>query len=167
MKNSTLAVLGVLVLFVPAVFAQQVGENVVPRSAAGQSKEADGKRVAFNPKIMRDPTLSPDDVALLEARERKRKADEEAARLRKIEEERRRLEEEERLRRLEMERLKDPAREVRNKIRIGGIIDKEVFIGDKIYTIGNTIYGARIVNVRPEEVVFSYKGQTFVKRIPL
>ena len=155
---------------VAVVAEEQVGANVAVRQEAkapkAENKPAAGK-VAFNPNIQRDPMLSPDDIALLETRRRAAEAAKEAERLRRLEEERRRAEEAERLRQLELLRLKDPAREVRNKIRIGGIIDKEVFIGDKIYTVGNSIYGARIVEVRPEEVVFSYKGHTFIKRIPL
>ena len=69
------------------------------------------------------------------------------------------------MRQLELARLKDPTREVRNRIHIGGIIGKEVFIGSKVYTIGNRVLGAKIVEVRPDEVVFSYKGHKFVRRM--
>lgn len=123
--------------------------------------------VVYNPKTQRDPTLSPDDFLLIQHREQQRLAAIEAERQRKLEEERRKKEEAERLRRLELERIKDPTREVRNKIRIGGVIGQEVFIGSKIYTIGNTIYGARIVAVKPDEVVFSYKGHKFVRKVQL
>lgn len=123
--------------------------------------------VVYNPQSQRDPTLSPDDFLLIQHREQQRLAAIEAERQRKLEEERRKQEEAERLRRLELERIKDPTREVRNKIRIGGVIGQEVFIGSKIYTIGNTIYGARIVAVKPDEVVFSYKGHKFVRKVQL
>ncbi len=123
--------------------------------------------VVYNPKSQRDPTLSPDDYLLIQHREQQRLAAIEAERQRKLEEERRKKEEAERLRQLELERIKDPTREVRNKIRIGGVIGQEVFIGSKIYTIGNTIYGARIVAVKPDEVVFSYKGHKFVRKVQL
>ncbi len=123
--------------------------------------------VVYNPKSQRDPTLSPDDFLLIQYREQQRLAAIEAERQRKLEEERRKKEEAERLRRLELERIKDPTREVRNKIRIGGVIGQEVFIGSKIYTIGNTIYGARIIEVKPDEVVFSYKGHKFVRKVQL
>lgn len=123
--------------------------------------------VVYSPKTQRDPTLSPDDFLLIQHREQQRLAAIEAERQRKLEEERRKQEEAERLRRLELERIKDPTREVRNKIRIGGVIGQEVFIGSKIYTIGNTVYGARIVAVKPDEVVFSYKGHKFVRKVQL
>lgn len=125
------------------------------------------KRVVFNPKTHRDPTLSPDDFLLLQYREQQRLAALEAERQRKLAEERRKREEAERLRQLELARIKDPTREVRNKIKVGGIIGQEVFIGSRIYTVGKSIYGARIVEVRPEEVVFSYKGHKFVRKVQL
>lgn len=124
-------------------------------------------RVVYNPKNRRDPTLSPDDFLLLQYREQQRLAALEAERQRKLAEERRLREEAERRRQLELARIKDPTREVRNKIKVGGIIGQEVFIGSKIYTVGKSIYGARIVEVRPEEVVFSYKGHKFVRKVQL
>ena len=136
------------------------GESV-PVTSAGTSV---GKRV-FKPR--RDPTLSPDDVLLLEFREKQRLAAI-AAELKRIkdEEERKRWEEEQRrLRQLYL--LKHPEAEVQDKIQIGGIIGQEVFIGSKIYTVGNTIYGARIVSVSPDSVEFSYKGRTFVRKVKL
>ena len=178
MKKISFLLIGVVILCAPIVFAQDNGQVAQPseKKVALDGNKDNGKqdaekaptqRVVFNPKTDRDPTLSPDDIARIEARRRAAEAAAEAERLRKLEEERLRAEEAERLRQLELLRQRGPTREVRNKIRIGGIIDKEVFIGDKIYTTGNSIYGARIVEVRPEEVVFSYKGHTFIKRIPL
>ncbi len=132
-----------------------------------ETAPAQTKRVVFNPKNHRDPTLSPDDFLLLQYREQQRLAAIEAERQRKLAEERRKREEAERLRQLELARIKDPTREVRNKIKVGGIIGQEVFIGSRIYTVGKKIYGARIVEVRPEEVVFSYKGHKFVRKVQL
>lgn len=134
---------------------------------AENAKAAPEPRVVYNPKNRRDPTLSPDDFLLLQYREQQRLAALEAERQRKLAEERRRREEAERLRQLELARIKDPTREVRNKIRVTGIIGQEVFIGSRIYTIGKSIYGARIVEVRPDEVVFSYKGHKFVRKVQL
>lgn len=149
--------------------AAAAGEGfVAPREAvAEKAKEAAAPRVVFNPKNRRDPTLSPDDFLLLQYREQQRLAALEAERQRKLAEERRRREEAERQRQLELARIKDPTREVRNKIRVTGIIGEEVFIGSKIYTIGKSIYGARIVEVHPDEVVFSYKGHKFVRKVQL
>ena len=141
---------------------------VTPREEVKEeSTPAKPKRVVFNPKTTKDPTLSPDDVLLLEYREKQRLAALEAERKRKIEEERRRLEAEKRRRQAELDRIKDPTREVRNKFKIGGVIGQEVFIGDKIYTVGNTIFGARIVEVHADYVIFSYKGHRFRKNVQL
>lgn len=153
---------------VPA--ASETAEGfVAPREEVKDTPDENVKRlrVVFNPKTQKDPTLSPDDEILLEYRERERLAALEAERKRKLAEERRRLEEEERRRQLELARIKDPTREVRYKIKVGGVIGQEVFIGDKIYTIGNTIYGARIVEVHPDYVVFSYKGHRFRRNVQL
>lgn len=141
---------------------------VTPREeVAENAKAAREPRVVYNPKNRRDPTLSPDDFLLLQYREQQRLAALEAERQRKLAEERRRREEAERLRQLELARIKDPTREVRNKIRVTGIIGQEVFIGSRIYTVGKSIYGARIVEVHPDEVVFSYKGHKFVRKVQL
>ena len=141
---------------------------VAPRETVQEQPVVEKKpKVVYNPTNHRDPTLSPDDFLLLQHREQQRLAALEAERRRKLEEERRAKEEAERLRLLELERIKDPTREVRNKIKVGGIIGQEVFIGSKIYTVGKSIYGARIVEVRPEEVVFSYKGHKFVRKVQL
>ena len=141
---------------------------VAPRETVQEQPVVEKKpKVVYNPTNHRDPTLSPDDFLLLQHREQQRLAAIEAERRRKLEEERRAKEEAERLRLLELERIKDPTREVRNKIKVGGIIGQEVFIGSKIYTVGKSIYGARIVEIRPEEVVFSYKGHKFVRKVQL
>ena len=144
-------------------------EFVAARETVGEEVELDDakEKVVFAPKKKRDPTLSPDDYLLIEYREKQRLAAIEAEKQRKLDEERRKKEEAERLRQLELARIKDPAREVRNKIKVSGVIGQEVFIGNKIYTIGNTVYGARIISISPEEVVFSYKGHRFVRKIQL
>ena len=123
--------------------------------------------MSFNPSTDRDPTLSPDDTLLLKHREEERLRAIELERQRKIEAERRRLAELERQRQLELERLRDPSREVRGKIRVNGIIGQEVFIGSKVYTVGKSVHGARIVQVLPDAVVFMYKGQKFTKKVQL
>ena len=115
----------------------------------------------------RDPMLSPDDLLLLQHREQQRRIAEEAERKRLAEEERKRLAEEERRRQWELLLIKDPTIVVRDKIKIGGIIDKEVLIGNKLYTIGNTYMGAKIIAVNPESVTFSYKGHKFVKKVKI
>lgn len=141
---------------------------VVQREEVSEAKTlALEPRVVFNPKSQRDPTLSPDDLLLLAHREKQRLAAIEAERQRKLAEERRKREEAERQRLLELERLKDPTKDIRNRIHVSGVIGQEVFIGDKIYTVGNSIYGARIIEVTPDYVVFSYKGHQFRRNVKL
>lgn len=139
---------------------------VTPREEVEEQPVPEKKElVVYQPKNRRDPTLSPDDFLLLQYREQQRLAALEAERQRQLAEERRKQEEAERLRQLELARIKDPTREVRNRIHIGGIVGQEVFIGDKVYTVGNKIFGARIVEVTPDSVVFTYKGHQFVRKM--
>ncbi len=157
------------------------GTAVAPAAAAGAdafepardtvaAKPAAKKalqRVSYNPPTQRDPTLSPDDRLLLKHREEERLRAQEAERQRKLAAERRRLAEIERQRQLELERLRDPSREIRGKIRVNGIIGQEVFIGNKVYSVGKTVLGARIIEINPDSVVFQYKGQKFTKKVQL
>lgn len=111
-------------------------------------------RVKFNPSTKRDPTVSPDERAAAEKREReaeaaRKKAEAEAA-------------ERERLARL---RAQNPAWEVQGKIRLEGILHREVLINGRAYGVGQSVLGARITAVRANEVVFIYKGQTFTKKL--
>jgi len=124
-------------------------------------------KVSYNPRSKRDPMLSPDDALLLKHREEERLRAIEAEKQRKIEEERKRLAELERQRQLELERLRDPSREIRGKIRVNGIIGQEAFIGSKVYGIGGTVLGAKIIAIQPDAVVFMYKGQRFTKKVQL
>lgn len=138
------------------------------REAVNEEKvKEDANKIVYNPKVQRDPTLSPDDFLLLQYRRRQQLAAEEAERQRKLAEERRKREAAERARQLELALIKDPTIAVRDKIRVSGIIGQEVFIGNKIYTIGKTVRGAKIVDVRNDEVVFMYKGHKFTKKVQL
>ena len=124
-------------------------------------------KVVYNPVSDRDPALSPDDTLLLKDKQERDRRKAEQERKQRVEAERRRILEAERQRQLELERLRDPSREVRGKIKISGIIGQEVFIGNKVYTVGKTVMGARIVSVQPDGVVFMYKGQKFTKKVQL
>lgn len=150
------------------LFAQGAKKANQPASRTTAAQTGDLKvKVTYNPVQKRDPMLSPDDLLLLEHREKQRQAALAAERKRLEEEERKRREEEERKRQWELALLRDPSILIRDKIRIGGIIDKEVLIGNKLYTIGNTYLGAKIVAVGPDSVTFLYKGQRFVKKVKL
>ena len=144
-------------------------EDFVPARETEETNPAPKKvlKVVYAPAIDRDPTLSQLDLYEIEMREKARLRAIEEEKQRKIEAEQRRLAELERLRQLELERLRDPSKEIRGRIRINGIIGQEVFIGDKVYAVGGTVLGARIISIQPEEVVFMYKGQKFVKKVQL
>ena len=160
----------VLMFFVMALGSSSFGQAVEGKRNVTGSKQPEAvvkPHVSFNPKRKADPTLSPDDLLLLEHREKQRLAALEAERKRKEEEERKKRLEAERRRQWELALIKDPSMLIRDKIRIGGIIDKEVLIGGKLYTVGNTYLGAKIVAVGADSVTFLYKGQRFVKKVAL
>jgi len=114
-----------------------------------------------------DPTLSGDDRARVEAARLARLQAQQAQESAQLEAARQaRLAEEARLRAL-AEEARDPSRAIRNKIKISGIVDKEVFIGSKAYGVGSTVLGARIVSVSGDTVTFSYKGQRFTKKVAM
>ena len=145
---------------IPGVDAEAETEETAPGVVSKPN-------VKFSLKGNRDPMLSAEDVMVLQHREKMRLAAEAAERKRKEEEERKRLAEEERRREWERMIIRDPTILVRNQIKISGLIDKEVLIGGKLYTIGNTYKGAKIVAVGADSVTFSYKGHKFVKKVSL
>ncbi|WP_424244081.1 hypothetical protein Dip510_001272 [Elusimicrobium posterum] len=124
-------------------------------------------KIAFSVPFMEDPTISQSDRYIVEQNRLAKLRAEEAARKAKLEAERQaRLKWEAEQRRLAALR-KDPAKEVREKIRLQGIINQEVFIDGKVYTVGSLVYGARITYVSDNEVGFSFKNQTFKKTIDI
>lgn len=178
MKIHTLFVIGFVAWFglVPTVYAQEEEAFDDDMNAVDieSSVESAPRETIVKPKVsfswgsnQRDPMLSSDDMLLIKYREQQRLAAEAAERQRQAEAERRRLAEEERRRLQELALIKDPTMIIRNQIRISGLIDKEVLIGGKLYTIGHTYKGARIVAVGPDSVTFSYKGHKFVKKVDL
>lgn len=138
-----------------------------PAAGARAASVRSMPKVVYAPQSKRDPTLSPDEVLLVKFYQAERLKREEADRQRRLEAERKRAKELERLRQLELARLKDPTMEVRGRFKVGGIIGQEVFIGSRIYTVGKSIYGAKIVKVLPESVIFMYKGHKFTKKVEL
>ena len=157
---------------VPAAYAQPRGGMGLPSedngSMEGSAREEIVKpQVSFSLENLRDPMISADDLLLIKHREQQRLAAEAAERKRQAEAEKRRLAEEERRRQWELALIKDPTIVVRNQIRISGLIDKEVLIDGKLYTIGHTYKGAKIVAVGPDSVTFSYKGHKFVKKVAI
>lgn len=151
---------------------------VAPReSAPAETTVSKSDKVLYNPKTRRDPTLSPDDALILADRAEKLRIAQEKERKRKELEARKEAERKERERQRQLLLLKYPELEVKNRIRIGGVIGKEVFFGnnvDKMYTVGSSISvrgesgnmrRVKIVAINLDSVVFSYNGRRFTKRI--
>ena len=150
--------------FLLAQEAAPAGEAPVVAPEAAQPAPARRGKV-FAPVSSRDPFLSREEVESIEAAR--------LAEIRRIESERKRLEdaekarlaEIERQRLLELEKLKNPAREVINKIRVEGVMGAGAIVNGQFKSVGESVLGARITKVSDTSVTFIYKGQTFVKQM--
>jgi hypothetical protein len=142
-------------------FAQQ------PPAAQHTDKEAAPQARVFAPETKRNPFMSQQEVESIETAR--------MAEQKRLESERKRLEDEEKARRaaiekqrlLEEELRKNPARAIINKIRIDGIVANEAIINGDFKGVGDAVLGARITRVGNNGVTFIYKGQTFVKQLPM
>ena len=157
----------------PALFAQGIPmelEGMVANSTSGAKQKVDVKEkqvVRFAPKNLRDPFLSREEVDTIE----KARAAEE----KRVSDERRKLEEAEKARRdaqlkqkeYEEELKRNPARAIIDKISIDGILGNEAIVNGEIKGIGADVMGAKLVSVSDNSVTFVYKGQRFVKKLPL
>lgn len=180
MKNRLFLMISWVVLFLCAAVAgyaqrdlmEEEGMLDMPNRGVEDMESSAPREAIVKPQVsfsegLRDPMLSPDDVLLIKHREQQRMAAEAAERRRQAEAERKRLAEEERRRQLELALIKDPTIIIRNQIHISGLIDKEVLIDGKLYTIGHTYKGAKIVAVGADSVTFVYKGHRFVKKVKI
>ena len=145
-------------------------EGMVAKSASGAKAKVnmqEKKEVRFAPKNSRDPFLSREEVDTIE----KARAAEE----KRIGDERKRLEDAEKARRdaqmkqkeYEEELKRNPARAIIDKISVDGILGNEAIVNGEIKGIGDVVQGAKIVSVSDNSVTFVYKGQRFVKKLPL
>ena len=149
----------------PAKAARAVGSNSA--QAKKKADKSSSQRVVFAPSSSRDPFLSMEEVEVIEkARlaEQKRLADEKK-RLEELERQRRAEAEKQRL--YEEDLKRNPARAVMGKIQIDGIVGTDAIINGKFVSKGDTVEGATIVKVSENSVSFVYKGQKFVKKLPL
>ena len=120
----------------------------------------------FSPVSKRDPFLSREEVASIEAARQ--------AEIKRLEDERKQLEmqekarlaEEERLRKIAEELAKNPARAIINKIRIDGFVGNEAIINGQFKSVGDSVLGAKITKITQSNITFIYKGQTFTKKMP-
>lgn len=145
-------------------------EGMVTNSGAGAKSKVnvqEKKEVRFAPKNSRDPFLSREEVDTIEkARQAEQK---------RINDERKRMEDAEKAKReaqlkqkeYEEELRRNPARAIMDKISVDGILGNEAIVNGEIKGIGDTVIGAKIVSVSDDSVTFVYKGQRFVKKLPL
>lgn len=145
-------------------------EGMVANSAAGAKAKVNMQEkqdIRFAPKNTRDPFLSREEVDTIQkARDAEQK---------RIDEERRKIEDAEKARRdaqmkqkeYEEELKRNPARAIIDKISVDGILGNEAIVNGEIKGIGAVVMGAKIVSVSDNSVTFVYKGQRFVKKLPL
>ena len=147
--------------------AQTAAKKEVKDAAAIAQSAASAvvERVSFNPATRRDPTISREEQALAELKEKDRMRAAEAARLAREAAARKAKEDLARRLREEEDMKRNPAREVIGKINLQGIVNKEAFINDRVYGVGQSVLGARIISITDGEVLFNYKGQNFTKKI--
>ncbi|MDR0734595.1 MAG: hypothetical protein LBG16_02700 [Elusimicrobiota bacterium] len=137
------------------------------RPQANQPEDKTAPAHVFKPETKRDPFMSKQEIELIESAR--------IAEQKRRESERKRLEDQEKARRAEIEKQrlleeelrKNPAREIINKIRVDGIVANEVIINGSFKGVGDSVLGARITKVSGTGVTFIYKGQTFVKKVPV
>lgn len=171
-KNTLIFCLAFSFIFVSTgLFSQEVADEVASKnSGAVPQKEGDSSiktKVFFKPRTTRDPFLSKEESVRIEAAR--------LAEQRKIEEERREQERQARQRQAELERQKlieeeirrNPAREIMNKLTIDGILGTEAIVNGQIVRKGTVILGAKVTRISENSVTFSYKGQSFVRKLPL
>ena len=153
---------------VPVKAAKAVGNQASSSTAAAKKANKEvAPRVVFAPTNNRDPFLSMEEVDSIEKAR--------LAEQKRIAEERRRMEELERQRRAELERQRrleeelkrNPARAIIDKITIDGILGTEAIVNGEIVGVNGTVLGAKVVKVSDDSVTFVYKGQRFVKKLPL
>lgn len=97
----------------------------------------------YTPKGDRDPTLSPADYSRMQELELQRL-------------------ETERLQRL-AERRKPKTPQFESRLRLQGIVGNAAIINGEMYSVGQTIYGARIIKIGANYVIGEYKGRKFRK----
>jgi len=124
---------------------QTVRPSVAPvqTAAAAQVPARTAAGSYFNPKVTRDPMLSPEDYQKIK--------DEEAQRL-----------ETERQRQLSLARqLKENSGETR--IKLQGIVGNSVIVNNEMHSVGDTVAGVKLLKIGPNYVIGEYKGKKFKK----
>ncbi len=116
---------------------------VQPSTAAAQGGSDQKPASAYKPRTDRDPTLSPDDYQRIK--------DLEAAR----------LEAERQARWAERNRPKAP--DITSRLQLQGIVGNAAIINGEMYSVGQSVLGARIIKVGANYVIVEHKGKKFRK----
>ena len=127
--------------------AQQPSISTAAQQGAAQEQVAVStvpkQLSSYSPKTLRDPTFSPDDY-------------------RRIKEEAMRREEADRMMRdAEARRTRDPG--VQLTISLQGVVGNAAIINGEMYSVGQSVRGAKILKVGADYVIVEYKGRKFKK----
>ena len=98
----------------------------------------------FDPKSQRDPTMSPDDYQKIKDEEDRRREEERLARLAE----------------LRKKQVDSPA----SRIDLQGIVGNQAIINGEMYTVGQTVKGARIVRIGSDYIICEWKDKGELKR---
>jgi hypothetical protein len=121
----------------------------------------------FAPKSMRNPFLSKEEVASIDKARDDEEAKNQAERQQAENAQRAKMQAEEKQRAYEEEIKRNPARAVMDKLSVDGILGNQAIINGEVRSVGAEVMGAKIVSVSENSVTFVYKGQRFVKKLPL
>jgi cytoskeletal protein RodZ len=106
---------------------------------------ADGQKLvsSFKPRTDRDPTLSPDDYQRIKDAEAARKEAERQARM------------------AELNRPKAP--DITSRLHLQGIVGNAAIINGDMYSVGQSVLGAKLVKVGANYIIVDHKGKKYRK----
>ncbi len=137
---------------VPAPAAAPAGQQRIPvPAAAPQAAPVTAastqtiKGSYYNPKLSRNPMLSPDDYRHMKEDELRRAEEERQARLSRN------------------RHAKEAGIETR--IRLQGIVGNAAIINGEMYTAGQTVYGGKLVKIGTDYIIGEYKGKRFTIKL--
>ena len=128
-----------------AAVSTSAAQEVQQATAAVQAQgEAQQNLISyFKPKTTRDPTLSPDDYQRIKDAENAR------------------LEAERQARWAERNRPKAP--DITSRLQLQGIVGNAAIINGEMYSVGQSVLGARLLKVGANYVIVEHKGKKFRK----
>ncbi|OGR62963.1 MAG: hypothetical protein A2X31_04295 [Elusimicrobia bacterium GWB2_63_22] len=128
-----------------AAVSTSAAQEVQQATAAVQAQgEAQQNLISyFKPKTTRDPTLSPDDYQRIKDAENAR------------------LEAERQARWAERNRPKAP--DITSRLQLQGVVGNAAIINGEMYSVGQSVLGARLLKVGANYVIVEHKGKKFRK----